>query len=165
MLQCIDVLVGFRDTSARLSGNCPFLNSPIPDDRVNVPLLAWIGRSRAVGASKISTLKERAAFGKPLIDFHNTRHKSAECETETDIASIHIDKCIERFLAGQLDAVTAAKSKYWLTDCKCGIVDECVQLHGGYGYKAEYPIARMWIDSRVEGIFAGSNETMESMIG
>jgi acyl-CoA dehydrogenase len=109
-------------------------------------------------------VKERTVFGKPLIDFQNTRFKLAECKTEAYIGRVFIDRCIERFIAGQLDAVTAAMAKYWLTDSECNIVDECVQLHGGYGYMMEYPIARMWADSRVHRIYAGANEIMKELI-
>jgi len=109
--------------------------------------------------------KERMAFGKPLIDFQNTRFKLAQCKTETQIGRVFIDHCIQQLIAGQLDAVTAAMAKVWLTECQCRIVDECVQIHGGYGYMTEYPIARMWMDSRVQRIYAGSNEILQELIG
>jgi len=109
-------------------------------------------------------VQERTAFGKPLIDFQNTRFKLAECKTEAHIGRVFIDNCIDRFIAGQLDAVTAAMAKYWLTECECRIIDACVQLHGGYGYMMEYPIARMWTDSRVQRIYAGANEIMKELI-
>ena len=75
-----------------------------------------------------------------------------------------LDNCIERFIAGRADDVTTAMAKYWLTDCASRIVDECVQLHGGCGYLTEYPIARMWADSRVQRIHAGTNEIMKELI-
>ena len=109
--------------------------------------------------------KERVAFGKPLIEFQNARFKLAECKTEAHIARVFLDNCIERFIAGRFDPVTAAMAKYWLTDCQFRIVYECVQLHGGYGYMMEYPIARMWADSRVQRIYAGPNEIMKELIG
>lgn len=109
--------------------------------------------------------KERKAFGQALIEFQNTRFKLAECTTEAHIGRVFLDSCIQRYLAGRLDPVTAAMAKYWLTDCQCRIVDECVQLHGGYGYVTEYPIARMWADSRVQRIYAGANEIMKEVIG
>jgi acyl-CoA dehydrogenase len=109
-------------------------------------------------------VKERTAFGKPLIDFQNTRFKLAECATDARVGRVFLDSCIERYIAGQLDAVTAAQAKYWLTDCENRIVDECLQLHGGYGYMTEYPIARMWADSRVHRIYGGTNEIMKESI-
>ena len=125
----------------------------------------------AVAASELGVaittkyVKERKAFGQSLLDFQNTRFKLAECKTEAHIGRVFIDNCIERFIAGRLDPVTAAMAKFWLTDCQCRIIDECVQLHGGYGYSTEYPIARMWADSRVERIYAGANEIMKEVIG
>ncbi len=109
-------------------------------------------------------VKDRTAFGKSLIDFQNTRFKLAECKTEAHIGRVFIDSCIEAFIAGRLDDTVAAMAKYWLTDCEGRILDECVQLHGGYGYMTEYPIARMWADSRVHRIYAGANEIMKELI-
>jgi acyl-CoA dehydrogenase len=109
--------------------------------------------------------KERKAFGQALIEFQNTRFKLAQCKTESHIGRVFIDNCIAQFISGQLDAVTAAMAKYWLTECQYRIVDECLQLHGGYGYMTEYPIARMWMDSRVQRIYAGTNEILEELIG
>jgi acyl-CoA dehydrogenase len=108
--------------------------------------------------------KERRVFGKPLIDFQNTRFKLAECKTEAHIARVFLDNCIERFIAGQADDTMTAMAKYWLTDSECRIVDECVQLHGGYGYLVESPVARMWTDSRVHRIYAGANEVLKELI-
>ena len=109
-------------------------------------------------------VKERMAFGQPLIDFQNTRFRLAECKTDAHIARVFLDNCVARFGGGELDVFTTAMAKYWLTDCECRIVDECLQLHGGYGYLAEYPIARMWTDSRVHRIYAGTNEILKEMI-
>ena len=133
-------------------------------ERVMIGVGAVAIAERAV-AITTKYAKERVAFGKPLIDFQNTRFKLAQCKTESHIGRVFIDNCIARFIAGQLDPVTAAMAKYWLTECQCRIVDECVQLHGGYGYMTEYPIARMWTDSRVQRIYAGTNEIMLELIG
>jgi acyl-CoA dehydrogenase len=100
-----------------------------------------------------------------LFDLQNTRFKLAECKTEALIGRVFVDRCIQQFIAGQLDAVTAAMAKFWLTESQWRIVDECVQLHGGYGYMQEYPIARIWADSRAQRIYAGSNETMKELVG
>jgi acyl-CoA dehydrogenase len=108
--------------------------------------------------------KERTAFGKPLMEFQNTRFKLAECTTEARVGRAFLDDCIERFIAGRLDDSRTAMAKYWLTDCECRIVDECLQLHGGYGYLTDYPIARMWADSRVHRIYAATNEIMKELI-
>ncbi len=135
----------------------------LPYERLTVGVGAVAITEKAV---EITTryCKERRAFGKTLLEFQNTRFKLAECRTEAHIARVFLDNCIERLMAGQLDTPTAAMAKYWLTDRQCAIVDECVQLHGGYGYMAEYPIARMWTDSRVQRIYAGTNEIMKELI-
>jgi acyl-CoA dehydrogenase len=135
----------------------------LPYERLSVALAAAATAEEAV---VITTryAKERVISAQPLMDFQNTRMVLARCKTESHIGRVFVDHCIERFIAGQLDPVTAAMAKYWLTDCECRVVDECVQLHGGYGYMTEYAIARMWADSRVERIFAGSNEVMKELI-
>jgi acyl-CoA dehydrogenase len=132
-------------------------------ERLSVALTAVATAEEAVSITS-KYVKERVAFGKSLFEFQNTRFKLAECETEARIGRVFVDHCIQRFIAGELDPATAAMAKYWLTDCECRIVDECVQLHGGYGYMSEYPIARMWADSRVHRIYAGTNEIMKEVI-
>jgi alkylation response protein AidB-like acyl-CoA dehydrogenase len=136
----------------------------LPYERLTVAVTATATAERAV-AITTRHAKERSAFGKPLMDFQNTRFKLAECRTEAHVGRIFLDYCIARFIAGDLDDVTTAMAKYWLTDSECRIVDECLQLHGGYGYMTEYPIARMWTDSRVQRIYAGTNEIMKEVIG
>jgi len=133
-------------------------------ERLMIGVGAVATSERAV-ALTVKYAKERKAFGQTLIEFQNPRFKLAQCKTEAHIGRVFIDNCIARFIAGQLDPVTAAMAKYWLTECQCRIVDECVQLHGGYGYMTEYPIARMWMDSRVQRIYAGTNEILEELIG
>ena len=135
----------------------------LPYERLTVGVSAVAMAEHAV-AITTAYVKERTAFGKPLIDFQNTRFTLAECKTAAHIGRVFLDNCIERFMAGRLDDITAAMAKYWLTDSQCRIVDECVQLHGGYGYMTEYPIARMWTDSRVQRIYAGTNEIMKELI-
>jgi acyl-CoA dehydrogenase len=133
-------------------------------ERLCVALCAVATAEQAVSITT-KYVKERMAFGKSLFEFQNTRFKLAECKTEAKIGRVFLDHCIERFIAGELDAETAAMAKYWVTDCECRIVDECVQLHGGYGYMTEYPITRMWADSRVHRIYSGTNEIMKEVIG
>lgn len=136
----------------------------LPFERILIGVAAVASAERAV-AITTKYAKERMAFDKPLIDFQNTRFKLAECKTEAHIGRVFLDDCIQRFMAGKLDLVTSGMAKYWLTDCQCRIIDECVQLHGGYGYMTEYPIARMWADSRVQRIYGGTNEIMKELIG
>jgi acyl-CoA dehydrogenase len=132
-------------------------------ERLTVGVTAVAMAEHAVAVTT-AYVKERTAFGKPLIDFQNTRFKLAECKTAAQVGRVFLDNCIARFMADGLDDVTAAMAKYWLTEGQCRIVDECMQLHGGYGYMTEYPIARMWTDSRVQRIYAGTNEIMKELI-
>jgi acyl-CoA dehydrogenase len=136
----------------------------LPRERLAIGVIAVATAEEAV-ANTTRYVKERMAFGKALIELQNTRFKLAECGTEARIGRVFIDHCIERFMAAALDPVTAAMAKYWLTDCECRIVDECMQLHGGYGYMTEYPIALMWTDSRWHRIGGGTNEIMKEVIG
>lgn len=132
-------------------------------ERLAIATIAAATSERAIALTS-KYVNERTAFGNPLIDFQNTRFKLAECKTEASIGRVFLDRCIEDFITGRLDDATAAMAKYWLSECECRIVDECVQLHGGYGYMTEYPIARMWTDSRVHRIYAGSNEILKELI-
>jgi acyl-CoA dehydrogenase len=130
-------------------------------------LIVAIGAIAAIESALEMTVryvKERMAFGKSLLEFQNTRFKLAECKTEAQIGRVFVDHCIERFIAGHLDEATSAMAKLWLTETQWRIVDECVQLHGGYGYMNEYAIARQWRDARVQRIYAGTNEIMKEVI-
>ena len=135
----------------------------LPYERMGVGVGAVAVMEQAVAVTT-QHVKERRAFGKSLIEFQNSRFKLAECKTIARVSRVFLDDCIERLIEGELDTTTAAMSKFWLTDQQCQVVDECVQLHGGYGYMMEYPIARMWTDSRVQRIYAGTNEIMKELI-
>jgi acyl-CoA dehydrogenase len=125
---------------------------------------------QAVGAMELAVritteyVKQRKAFGKTIFDFQNTKFKLAEAATEAKIGRVFIDYCVEELVEGRLDVVTAAMSKWWTTQKQCEVVDECLQLFGGYGYMAEYPIATMWTDARVQKIYGGANEVMKELI-
>src|SRR5579872_3577008 len=135
----------------------------LPYERMGVSVGATATTEQAV-AITTKHCKERMAFGKSLLEFQNTRFKLAECKAQAHIMRVFLDNCIERLNAGKLNTATAAMAKYWLTERECAIIDECVQLHGGYGYMMEYPITRMWADSRVQRIYAGTNEIMKELI-
>jgi acyl-CoA dehydrogenase len=135
----------------------------LPYERLIVGAKAVATMEHALGLTT-QYVKERSAFSKPLMDYQNTRFQLAQCTTEAQVGRVFLDNCIERFIQGQLDDVTTAMAKYWLTECEFRIVDQCLQLHGGYGYMMEYPIARMWADSRAQRIYAGTNEIMKEVI-
>ncbi|QGX97906.1 acyl-CoA dehydrogenase [Roseovarius faecimaris] len=109
--------------------------------------------------------KERQAFGSPILSFQNTKFKLAECLTRTKVCRAFLDECIAEHLRGELSVEKAAMAKYYLSDTQFEVLDECVQLHGGYGYMAEYDIAEMWADARVQRIYGGTNEIMKELIG
>jgi acyl-CoA dehydrogenase len=139
------------------------LMQQLPQERLIIAAqgLAVIERALEVTSAYV---KERKAFGKQLIEFQNTQFKLAECKTEATVAKVFVNHCIAVHLEGKLDATLASMAKLWLTDTQCKIVDECLQLHGGYGYMNEYPIARMYADSRVQKIYGGTNEIMKLLI-
>jgi acyl-CoA dehydrogenase len=112
----------------------------------------------------IAYVKERKAFGQRVIDFQNSRFKLAEAKTEAAILRVFLNRCVLDFMAGRLDPETAAILKWWSTEQQCAIVDECMQLHGGYGYILDYPIAKMWLDARISKIYGGSNEIMKEIV-
>lgn len=136
----------------------------LPYERLSIGLSAVAAAERAVELTS-EYVKNRQVFGKTLLDLQNTRFKLAECLTECRVGRVFIDDCIAKFIAGELDAVTAAMAKLWLTESQFKILDACIQLHGGYGYMHEYPISRMWVDARVQRIYAGSNEIMKELVG
>jgi acyl-CoA dehydrogenase len=108
--------------------------------------------------------RERKVFGKPLLELQNTRFKLAEVKTSVHVARVFIDDCIVKLRDGRLDTVTASMAKYWVTDMQNKVMDECLQLFGGYGYTREYPISRLYVDSRVQRIYGGANEIMKEII-
>ena len=112
----------------------------------------------------IAHTRERKAFGQALIEMQNTRFVLAEIKTEATIARIFIDRCIDDMISGRMDAVRASMAKYWISDLQCKVIDQCVQLFGGYGYMLEYPIAQMYVDARVQRIYGGANEIMKEII-
>ena len=139
------------------------LMEQLPQERLQIGTTAIAMIERAL-ALTIDYVKERKAFGKAVIDFQNTQFKLAELKTEATIGRVFYNDCVARHVNGGLDPVTASMAKYWLTDLQGKIVDQCLQLFGGYGYMNEYPIARMFRDARVQRIYGGTNEIMKLLI-
>jgi acyl-CoA dehydrogenase len=139
------------------------LMGQLPQERLNIAIQGIATIERAL-ALTIDYVKQRGAFGKKIIDFQNTQFVLAECKTEATIARVFVDHCIEQHLLEKLDAATASMAKYWVTDLENKIIDRCLQLYGGFGYMSEYPIARMYRDSRVQRIYGGTNEVMKVLI-
>lgn len=135
----------------------------LPHERLTVAVTGIATMERAVEET-VSYTKQRQAFGAPLFDMQNTRFELADCATITRVARVFIDDCIDRHLRGELDSATASMAKAWVTDMQCQVLDRCLQLHGGYGYMLDYPITRMFADSRAQRIYAGANEVMKELV-
>ena len=140
-----------------------YLMQELPWERMQIAIGAVAKTEAAIGWT-MDYVRERKAFGKPVASFQNTRFKLAECSTELQVARVFVDKCIELLLEGKLDAATAAMAKYWVSDLECKVIDECLQLHGGYGFMWEFPISRAYVDARVQRIYGGTNEIMKEVI-
>ena len=139
------------------------LMQKLPQERHIIGVQGMATIERAIHVT-VEYVKQRKAFGKTIWDFQNTQFKLAECKTEATVAKVFVDRCTDLLLENKLDSATASMSKYWVSDLQCKIVDECLQLHGGYGYMDEYPIAQMYADARVQRIYGGANEVMKMLI-
>ncbi|WP_346837800.1 acyl-CoA dehydrogenase family protein [Microbulbifer sp. SAOS-129_SWC] len=140
-----------------------YLMQELAQERLGVAIGA-IANAAAALRWTVDYVRERKAFGKPIAAFQNTQFKLAELDSELTALRVFIDRCLELHYDRKLDAATAAKAKLLATDFQCKLLDECVQLHGGYGYMWEYPVARAWADARVQRIYAGTNEIMKLII-
>ena len=139
------------------------LMEQLPWERLQIAVTAVASAEAAIEWT-MAYVQARKAFGQTIANFQNTRFKLAEMHTEVQIARVFIDKCTELLMVDKLDTATASMAKYWATDLQCKVLDECVQLHGGYGYMWEYPIARAFADARVQRIYGGTNEIMKEVI-
>ncbi|MCA9929976.1 MAG: acyl-CoA dehydrogenase family protein [Anaerolineales bacterium] len=136
----------------------------LPQERLSIAVMA-VAAAEAALEMTVSYCHERTAFGRPIGKFQNTRFVLAEMKTKIEIARVFVDRCIMELNAGNLTAAEAAMAKWWTTDLQVKVMDQCLQLHGGYGYMLEYPISRFYLDSRVQPIYGGTNEIMKEIIG
>ena len=139
------------------------LMEQLPWERLQIAITAVASAQAAIDWT-VDYVKQRKVFGQPVAAFQNTRFTLAELQTQVQVARVFVDKCCELIVRDQLDTQTASMAKYWTTDLQCKVMDECVQLFGGYGYMWEYPIARAWADARVQRIYGGTNEIMKEVI-
>jgi acyl-CoA dehydrogenase len=139
------------------------LMQQLPQERLIIAVTAVAGMESAVNLT-LEYTKDRTAFGKPIFAFQNTKFTLAHAATECAVSRAFLDQCIERHLTGDLDVQGAAMAKYWTTERVNQVIDDCVQLFGGYGYMSEYPIARAWTDVRISRIFGGTSEIMKDII-
>ena len=124
-----------------------------------------LGVCQAALDQTLAYTRERKAFGQPVAQFQHNKFLLAELSTEVQIGQVYVDRCVELHCAGQLSAEQAAAAKFWTTELQNKVVDRCLQLHGGYGYMMEYPIARAWADSRIQTIYGGTSEIMREIVG
>lgn len=136
----------------------------LPQERLSSAVVN-LAHGRSVLETTLDYVLERSAFGRPIGTFQHNRFLLAELATQLDVAQAYVDACIMASVAGQLSAVAAAKAKWWTAETQNRVLDDCVQLYGGYGYMEEYEVARAWCDGRVTKIWAGSNEIMKEVIG
>jgi alkylation response protein AidB-like acyl-CoA dehydrogenase len=136
----------------------------LPQERLSIAV-SGVAAARAAFEWTVEYAKQRKAFGQPIGSFQHSRFALAEMKTEIDVAQSHIDACIEAHRRGELDADEAAAAKWWCTELQKRVVDQCVQLHGGYGYMLEYPIARAYTDARITTIYGGTTEIMKEIVG
>jgi alkylation response protein AidB-like acyl-CoA dehydrogenase len=139
------------------------LMEQLPWERMQIAVTAVAAAQAAIDWT-VQYTKDRKVFGQPVASYQNTRYTLAELQTEVQVARVFVDKCLELVCADQLDTATASMAKYWTTDLQCKVMDECLQLHGGYGYMWEYPITRAFADARVQRIYGGTNEIMKEVI-
>ena len=140
-----------------------YLMQELPQERLSVALIGASAAKASYDAT-VEYVKERQAFGKNVLAFQNTRFKLAEIKTELEVSQAYVDRCLELHCEKKLSVEAAAAAKLWMTEAQCRIIDECVQLHGGYGYMWEYPVARAYADARVQRIYAGTSEIMKEII-
>ena len=139
------------------------LMEQLPWERLQIAIGAVAAAQAAIDQT-VAYVKDRKVFGQPVASFQNTRYTLAELQTEVQVAQVFVDKCTELVCQDKLDTATASMAKYGCSDLQCKVMDECVQLHGGYGYMWEYPITRAYADARVQRIYGGTNEIMKEVI-
>jgi alkylation response protein AidB-like acyl-CoA dehydrogenase len=139
------------------------LMEQLPWERLQIAI-GGIAAAQAAIDWTLQYVKDRMVFGQAVGSYQNTRYTMAELQTEVQVARVFVDKCCELIMQDKLDTSTASMAKYWCTDLQCKVMDECVQLHGGYGYMWEYPITRAYADARVQRIYGGTNEIMKEVI-
>ena len=163
-LHFTDVRVPVENVLGEVNKGFYHLIHNLPSERLSIAIGAIAG-ARQVFTDTLQYTKDRKAFGQPIGTFQHNRFVLAEMSTELDIAEQYIDRCLAAVVAGELTAVDAAKAKWWTTELAKRVIDHCVQLHGGYGYMNEYPVAKAYVDSRIQTIFGGTTEIMKDIIG
>ncbi|MEW2380710.1 acyl-CoA dehydrogenase family protein [Micromonospora sp. NPDC047707] len=140
------------------------LMANLPRERLSIAVVA-VAAAEKLLAVTLDYARSREAFGRPIGKFQHNRFLLAELDTEVAIARTFVNHCVTEFNAGRLSVTDAAKAKWWTTELQNKVADRCVQLHGGYGFMLEYPVAKAWLDGRVQTIYGGTTEIMKEIIG
>ncbi|HEX4518294.1 MAG TPA: acyl-CoA dehydrogenase family protein [Gaiellaceae bacterium] len=159
-----DVRLTDADVLGEVGAGFRHMMERLPQERLHVACVN-LAQAGAILEATLDYVKERRAFGRSIGSFQHSRFLLAELTTELEITQTYVDRCLAEHVAGNLTGVDAAKAKWWSSDVQNRVLDACVQLHGGYGYMLEYPVARAWADGRVTKIWGGSNEIMKELVG
>jgi alkylation response protein AidB-like acyl-CoA dehydrogenase len=159
-----DAIVPNGNLLGEVGRGLPYLMSHLPRERLGVTAMA-IATTRSIFETSAQYCRERTAFGQPLTFNQHIRFELAEMATEIDVAEAYADLSVVSFNAGRLSPIDAAKGKWYVSELQKRILDRCLQLHGGYGYMSEYPIARAYLDTRVQTIYGGTTAIMKEIIG
>ncbi|HEY9564904.1 MAG TPA: acyl-CoA dehydrogenase family protein, partial [Nocardioides sp.] len=157
------VLVPESNLLGEIGNGLHYLKQSLPLERLGIAI-AGQASAEAVLTWTIDYVKERTAFGKRIADFQQPAHQLAHLRTATEVSRAYIDRCVREHNQGSLSAIDAAKAKAWATQLQHDVIDAGVQLHGGYGYMIEYPVARAFLDARVQRIYGGTNEIMMEIV-
>jgi long-chain-acyl-CoA dehydrogenase len=159
-----DVRVPKANLIGELNQGFVHLMTMLPQERLSIAVAA-VAAARSVFDMTLQYTKDRKAFGRPIGSFQNSRFALAEMATELELAEVYLDKALTEHNEGRFTVVDAAMAKWWTTELQQRVVNRCVQLHGGYGYMLEYPVAKAFIDSRIQTIYGGTTEIMKEIIG
>lgn len=159
-----DVHVPAADLLGEEGQGFVYLMERLPQERLAIAVVAAAACEKMLELTT-EYVKSRTAFGRPVGSFQNSRFAIAEMATETQIARVFVDRCIEELAAGTLTVADAAMAKWWTTELQKRVADQCLQLHGGYGYMSEYPISKAYLDTRIQTIYGGTTEVMKEIIG
>ena len=162
-LSFTDVRVPVENLLGEEGEGFAMLTQKLPQERMSIAVNG-VSEARAAFEETLRYVQEREAFGTTIASFQNTKYTLAEIVTEIDIAQSFVDRCVQLLNAGELSAADAAKAKYWCTELQGRVIDQCLQLHGGYGYMTEYPISRRYADARVTRIYGGTTQIMKGVI-
>lgn len=158
-----DVRVPAANLLGREGEGFIYLMQQLPWERLQIAVIA-VAAARAVLQHTLAYVNERRAFGAAIASFQNTRYALADVATEIEVGQVFVDRCLHLLEEGKLDSATASMAKLWCSEMQFRAIDACVQLHGGYGYMWEYPVARAWADARVQRIYGGTSEIMKELI-